>query len=135
MKDISKDKTIIICAPLTGNVKEVKENIERASQVAFYFWKKGNFVLCPHLNSGRFFGLLDEEIVKNGYKTLIRELAPSKKAILVVLPNYIGSKGCGEEIVIALRAHMEIRFLSSESLEEIEKIEKGDREWITSQNF
>jgi len=52
-------KSVFICAPYAGNNYEVRQNIDRAKQIARMLWDAGYLPICPH-TSASFFSELTE---------------------------------------------------------------------------
>ena len=67
-------------------------NIEIAKTAAINLINDGYAVICPHLNTGCLYGVVDEAIIGNMYQRIIDSLDPFSSA-LVVLPGWEHSCG------------------------------------------
>ncbi len=76
----------------------IEFNIQRAARFARKYWRLGYTVICPHLNSAHFGGVVQEEYFIEGYLNLLRTGIFST---LVVIPGYEQSIGTLQEIEVA----------------------------------
>jgi len=87
-------KLFYIIAPYTASSHiKVQNNINEAKILAQYYWLKGNAVICPHLNTAFFSGLIPES---DFYQGTLLMLSKSDKAI--IHPRFKHSSGCIKEI-------------------------------------
>ncbi len=93
-----------IAGPYRGmNGFDVSRNIESARLVAAALWRQGFYVLCPHMNTAHFDGVVDDRVFLDGALELMR------RCDLVVLSRgWALSEGAREEIRAALAAGMPI---------------------------
>lgn len=89
----------IVGAYRGSNDFETLKNIRAAEKVAAYVWSLRVVVLCPHLNSAFFSGIVPEAHFLCAY----RELVKRSDAILC-LPNWSESEGARDEISTAKQA-------------------------------
>ena len=87
-----------IAGPYRGiNAFDVSRNIENARLVAAALWRQGYYVLCPHMNTAHFDGIVDDRVFLDGALELMR------RCDLVVLSRgWAQSEGAREEIREAL---------------------------------
>ena len=86
---MSKIPTVFISGPLKAETKgQVETNISVAEHYANLLWLEGFFVLCPHMNSGKFLGLLDESHVIESYTQVVKLFDA-----IFMLPNWETSEG------------------------------------------
>lgn len=65
-------KIIYIAGPYNArNSWLLQRNIKEASWMAAFYWCKGYAVICPHMNSAFFDGLLEDSVFLKGYITLL----------------------------------------------------------------
>lgn len=102
-------KLIYIIAPYSApsHIK-VKHNIADAETLAQYYWLKGNAVICPHLNTAFFSGLIDES---DFYAGTLLMLSKSDQAI--IHPRFKQSAGCIKEIQFCEEHNIPIKYIDS----------------------
>jgi len=84
---------LYIAAPYRAKtICSLQQNISDARLMAMYYWNKGYAVLCPHLNSANFDGLIADEQFLAGTKLML-----SKCDIIAMHPNWEQSEGCRNE--------------------------------------
>jgi len=65
-------KLIYIAAPYRAtSIAQQQHNIAQAKIMAQYYWLKGYAVICPHLNSANFDGLVEDEQFIQSYKGIL----------------------------------------------------------------
>ena len=102
---------IYIGAPYrAATIAEQQANIADAKIMAQYYWLKGYAVICPHLNSANFDGLVDDEQFLTGAITMLRHCDEA-----VFHPRWEDSKGCQDEIEICGRAKIPYHCISEKS--------------------
>lgn len=98
----------------------IRENIERAREVAVELWKMGFVVLCPHMNTALMDGICPDEVFLEGGKELLRRAAD----FVVVLPGWRDSIGSVGELVAAQLAGIDV-FNWPEDRNELAKMTAG----------
>lgn len=92
-------KVVYIAGPFTAKTPwEIRQNINRAEEVAFEVAEAGFMPLCPHTNTGNFIGTKTSKFWYEGTLELMRRC----DAVLV-LPGYKNSVGTRSEINEAAR--------------------------------
>jgi hypothetical protein len=82
-------------------------NILRARAVAKKYWILGYAVICPHLNSALFDGVVPDDNFLEGGKEIVRRLDPATDC-LVLMKNWDKSAGAGMEAAIAYALGIEV---------------------------
>lgn len=97
-------KLIYIAAPYRGSTLfETNNNIQIARLLAIRYWKQNFAVLCPHMNSALFDGLVsDEQFLEAGRIML------SKCDTIVMHKRWEQSLGCIAEHEFAKEHNIEI---------------------------
>lgn len=107
------ESTIVyIAGPLSNEDPEkVALNIENATIMAKNLWAKGFSVICPHMNSGSFYGLevATETHFVNGYLEMIKRLDPEKDCICM-LKGWETSSGAMKEFTLASKIGLTMMF-------------------------
>jgi hypothetical protein len=86
-------KLLYIAAPYRAKtIVSLQQNIYDAKLMAMYYWNKGYAVICPHLNSANFDGLVPDKEFLAGTKLML-----SKCDIIAMHPNWKQSAGCIDE--------------------------------------
>lgn len=86
-------KLLYIAAPYRASSSiQIQHNIAEASIMAQNYWLEGFAVICPHLNSANFDGLVDDHIFLNGTMEML-----SKCSHIAMHPDWQNSIGCIEE--------------------------------------
>ena len=118
-------KRAFICGSYRAdNLKETAKNILKAQEVAREYWKKGYFVMCPHMNSAFFdFDIKVSILGENTFSTYVTK---QKKKIsdkiflkgyrnilhffdaIILLPGWEKSEGSKDELEEALGLKLEI---------------------------
>lgn len=88
-------------------------HIARAAREAWRWWRTGNAVICPHLNSG-VYGLIWGGVERaarwlDGDLVILSRLLPGRDCV-VFLRGWELSSGASVELVEAVRAGLEVRF-------------------------
>lgn len=93
-----KNKQIaFICGPYrSSNGKTVLENIRYAERYAIKYWLKNYVVICPHLNTAFFDGILPDNVWLDGTLKILKRCD-----ILVAIPGWENSDGSKREIECA----------------------------------
>lgn len=87
-------KLIYIAAPYRADTaSQLQHNIAQAKIIAQYYWLKGYAVICPHLNSANFDGLVEDEQFLNAYKKILLTCDEA-----VSHPDWKTSEGCIAEV-------------------------------------
>lgn len=94
---VGDPKVIYLSAPYRGKtVNDIRINIRKAEAVAAELWKQGYYVICPHLNSAFFDGLVDDSVF------LAADIEILKRCDAMVLAGcWKDSKGCQVELEVA----------------------------------
>jgi len=86
-------KLLYIAAPYRANTTiKTQHNIYQANLMAQYYWLRGFAVICPHLNTANFDGLVPDHIFLRGTMTML-----SKCSDIALHPNWLASAGCRDE--------------------------------------
>ncbi len=86
-------KLLYIAAPYRAKtIVALQRNINDAKLMAMYYWRKGYAVICPHLNSANFDGLIDDNKFYAGTLLML-----SKCDSIALHPNWEQSSGCVNE--------------------------------------
>ena len=110
---------VFICGPFRAPTMGVQyDNIARAGEAAMHAWRLGCFVLCPHLNSGSLYGLIDEAHVLAAYR---QEIVRCDAVLLV--QGWQEAEGALAEYEVAVRAGVPV-------FEDVAELERwmGERE-------
>ncbi len=87
-------KVIYVAGAYRADTPEATaRNIRRAEAVARQLWRMGAAVICPHLNSFFFDGLVPDEWFLNGYLEMVR-----RSDMVVTVPNWVRSQGAKAEV-------------------------------------
>ena len=100
-------KLLYIIAPYsaTSHIK-VQNNIHEAKILAQYYWLKGYAVICPHLNTAFFSGLIDESDFYSGTLLMLSKCDQS-----VVHPRFKYAQGCIKEIKFCEERNIPIEYI------------------------
>jgi hypothetical protein len=97
-------KIAMICGKFSApTIEEIADNIAQASDVARKYISLNYFVICPHLNTGAFYGVQQEKFFRGGYLELVQRIDT-----LIVMKNHTMSEGAKEEIKEATRCGVEV---------------------------
>ena len=92
-------KLLYIAAPYRAKtIFQLQQNIHEAKLMAQYYWTQGYAVICPHLNTANFDGLMPDEVFLSGTMLML-----SKCDCIAMHPNWTRSKGCTAEFEYALK--------------------------------
>ena len=98
-RKLAYKKIAYIAGPYSAEtVWKTKTNIQAAERISAQLWVMGAAVICPHVNSGFFDGLVPYGAFLKGYLEVL-----SRCDFLVVLPAYEESHGTQKEIDKAKR--------------------------------
>ena len=99
-----KRPVVFVCGPFrAGPHGTVKQHVKRAEEAALEIWKMGAVVLCPHLNTANFDGLLPDERFLEGAIELM-----ARSDSVYMLQNLEFSIGAKRERAIAQERGMRI---------------------------
>jgi len=94
----------------------LSQNIHEAKIMAQYYWLRGDAVICPHMNSAFFDGLLpDYQFLKATLKML------SKCDKAVFHPEIIQSEGAYKELLFCREHKIQAKQLTVIEFQDIEK--------------
>lgn len=97
-------KLIYIAAPYRAKkVVQLQQNIHEARLMAQYYWTQGYAVICPHLNSANFDGLVPDKVFLHGGMIIL-----SKCDSIAMHPDWEKSSGCITEFDYARSNNFEI---------------------------
>lgn len=97
-------KVAFICGPYRAKtISGVVANIRYAERFAKLYWKEGYVVICPHLNSALFDGILPDTLFLKGAKELLK-----RSGVIVLIPGWENSKGSIDELQFAKKLGKEI---------------------------
>jgi len=118
-------KRAFICGSYRAdNLKETAKNILKAQEVAREYWKKGYFVMCPHMNSALFdFDItavittpdiltvgaekrkstIEDSVFLKGYREILHFFDT-----IILLPGWEKSEGSKDELEEALGLKLEV---------------------------
>lgn len=83
-------KLLYVAAPYRAKtIASLQQNIHDAKLMAMYYWGKGYAVICPHLNSANFDGLMTDSVFLEGTMLML-----SKCDVIAIHPNWEQSNGC-----------------------------------------
>ena len=83
-------KLLYIAAPYRAKtICSLQQNIYDARLMSMYYWHKGYAVICPHLNSANFDGLMPDKSFLQGTMLML-----SKCDVIAMHPNWELSPGC-----------------------------------------
>lgn len=86
----------------------VHRHIEDARAVTEELWKMGYTVICPHLNTAHFGGLVPDERFLKGYMEILTCLSDNPDSCVVMLPRWKQSNGARAEFDFAEALGMNI---------------------------
>ena len=106
-------KLLYIIAPYSAPTHiQVKHNIAEAELLAQYYWLQGNAVICPHLNTAFFSGLLPETDFYQGTLLML-----SKVDQAIIHPGFRQSSGCIDEIKYAEGCNIPLQYIDGFQLQ------------------
>jgi len=92
-----------------------QENIAKAAIVAKEFWKRDFAVICPHMNSANFDGLIpDDSFLQGGLDFLLHLNPGTLKDVVVAMPGWMSSQGSRAELQMAKDLRLEIIYLTED---------------------
>ena len=108
-------KIAYIAGPYRGKTKEdIEKNIRDAEQIAQRFWKMGHAVICPHMNSAHFDGIVPDKNFLNGDKEILKRLIPGVDFVVLMI-GWKNSAGARAEAELA--ANLGLRIIDLDALE------------------
>jgi len=96
---------------------KLQHNIHEASKMAQYYWHQGFAVICPHLNSANFDGLILDKQFLAGTMLML-----SKCSHIAIHPIWTESSGSIEEYEYAIANKLTIHFTD---MKRVNKFIKG----------
>ncbi len=97
---------LYIAAPYRATTTAaINNNIHEASLMAQYYWKQGYAVICPHLNSAHFDGLVSDDKFLKATKLML-----SKCSHIALHPRWSSSDGCLAEYKYACQHKLKVHF-------------------------
>jgi len=97
---------IYIAAPYRAKTTyQISNNIHEASLMAQYYWLQGFAVICPHLNTAHFDGLMPDATFLAATMLML-----SKCSHIALHPNWSFSTGCMEEYLYAMENNITIHY-------------------------
>lgn len=97
-------KIAFISGPYRGeHPADIVENIRRAEECAKKYWKLGYTVICPHLNTMLFDGILPDEVWLWGDYAIL-----ARCDIVVMMQNWKMSSGATREHDLAIKLGKDI---------------------------
>ena len=99
-------KIYYIAGPYRADsIRGVQQNIERASDVAYKYWKEGHAVICPHKNTSFFDGqeFEDASIWLKGDLEILKRCD-----VIVMMKDWEKSIGASNELAYAESLKKEI---------------------------
>lgn len=105
-------KLLYIAAPYRADtIVKLQHNIHEARKMAQYYWSKGYVVICPHLNSANFDGLIPDKSFMSGTKLML-----SKCTHVAFHPKWSNSAGCVDEQMYSVRNKLTIYYTDMEKV-------------------
>lgn len=104
------DKLVYTAGPIRAKTEEqVKENLQRAKDIALELWKAGISVICPHANTD----LKDDDMPVDGYEGEADWIAGDLVQIvrcdgILLLPGWENSEGSKEELSWAIKHGLDV---------------------------
>ena len=92
-------------------------NILKARRVAKKLWKEYDAVICPHLNTALFDGVVSDDKFLKGDIEILNRL--HKKDTIFMLNNWHKSKGAVLEFTVATRRGLTVRYQGNECVKVI----------------
>jgi len=103
---------LYVAAPYRAKTTiQIQHNIYQASLMAQFYWLKGYAVICPHLNSANFDGLLGDKSFLEA--TTLMQLKCTHSAFH---PDWTTSSGCLIEYQNAVTAKQTIHFTNMDRI-------------------
>jgi nucleoside 2-deoxyribosyltransferase len=84
----------------------IGDNIANARRIAAELWEMGFAVICPHLHTAHFNGLVDDQTFMDGLIEILLRCD-----VVVLLRDHEESEGTQAEIAAAKRAGIPVRYL------------------------
>ena len=103
---------LYIAAPYRAKtIVRLQQNIHDAKLMAQYYWTQGYAVICPHLNTANFDGLLPDKVFLAGTLLML-----SKCDAIALHPKWERSSGCVSEFTYARNNNFEFFFPTWEEI-------------------
>jgi len=97
-------KILYIAGKYRGrNIREVQQNIEKASDVAFKYWEKGFAVICPHKNTSFFDSDIPDKVFLDGDLEILKKCDG-----IVMMKDWDKSVGAINELKLAKELKLDI---------------------------
>ena len=97
---------LYIAAPYRATtINKLQHNIYEASKMAQYYWHQGFAVICPHMNSANFDGLISDKVFLSATMLML-----SKCSHIAIHPTWTESSGSIEEYEYAIKHELTIHF-------------------------
>jgi len=88
---------------LIGKIDRLR-NIWRIRRIAKELWKRGIYVICPHLNTAMMDGICDDSVFLKGDVEILKRC----DALIVGDENITGSEGCNLELKVAMENNIPV---------------------------
>ncbi len=116
-----------IAAPYKAKTTyQIHNNIHEASLMAQYYWLQGYAVICPHLNSAHFDGLIPDKQFLKATKLML-----SKCSHIALHPRWSASLGCLDEYQYAIANNITPHFTSLTRVYHKLGLTMGELSWIS----
>ena len=110
-------KLIYIGAPYRAtSTAQQQHNIAQAKILAQYHWIKGYAVICPHLNSANFDGLVEDAQFLNAYKKILLKCSEA-----IFHPDWKTSQGCISEMNLCSLTNIPFEVLTEKKFKSIKR--------------
>lgn len=97
-------KVVYIAMPYRSDTSRgIVENIRKAESIAIKYWQLGYAVICPHLNTALFDGILPEDVWLKGYISIL-----AKCDVCIMGQGWEKSQGATAEHKYALSNNIKI---------------------------
>ena len=97
---------LYIAAPYrASSTAAIRNNINEAALMAQYYWLQGYAVLCPHMNSAHFDGLVPDKVFMAATKLMLTHCSH-----IALHPKWSFSTGCIEEYQYAHNNNITMHF-------------------------
>jgi hypothetical protein len=97
---------LYIAAPYrAATIVGINNNIQQASLMAQYYWLQGYAVICPHMNSAYFDGLVPDKQFLDATKMMLANCMH-----IALHPKWSFSSGCIEEYEYANNKNLTIHY-------------------------
>ncbi len=97
---------LYIAAPYrASSTAAISNNINEARFMAQYYWLQGFAVICPHLNTAHFDGLMPDKVFLEATMLML-----TKCSHIALHPKWTFSSGCMEEYHYALENNLTLHY-------------------------